>query len=154
VKILQQLQKTSTYYLKDICALWESWISPLPSPSGVAEFKISKSQAKDGWNFIYNLTIIAISESTKETNDTVWYLQKFIHEWRVHATEDELNNYMIYGVGMYLQHYKKLVNEKAETPINSARVKMLEVAVKTGLSLLLQFLAEEFKVNCVYKYEI
>ena len=72
----------------------------------------------------------------------------------MHATEDELNNYMIKGVGMYLQHYKKLVNEKAETPINSARVKMLEVAVKTGLSLLLQFLAEEFKVNCVYKYEI
>ena len=147
MELLQELQKTFTYYLKDICRLWESWISAPSLPLGVSAFKIEGSQARHAWAFILKLTNIAINESLQEANDTVFFLRAFIQSWRVHANDKELNECILNGAGMYLQHYSKLVAEKSSKESDGKRVKTLEVAVKTGLSLLNQFLDEELKMH-------
>jgi hypothetical protein len=139
---MQKLQETFNYFLKDICSLWDSWISPKRGGG----FQISAAQARHGWKFIFNLTKIAINESTQEANDTVYYLKSLIHAWRLEATTEELDNCVENGAGMYLNLYSKLIAAK-DSNQEAWRVKILEVAVKTGMSLLKQLLEEELNLH-------
>ena len=138
MKFIQKMQKNFSYFLKDICSLWESWT--LPKYSATARgFKISEGQGRHGWAFIHSLTSIAINESSQEANDNIFYLRSLIRAWRWEAKTGELDDCVLEGFGKYMAYYKTLQKAKAEKE-DSSKVKILEVAVKTGLSLLLQFL--------------
>jgi hypothetical protein len=145
VKFIQKMQKNFSYFLKDICSLWEAWI--LPKYSATARgFKISEGQGRHGWAFINSLTSIAINESSQEANDNIFYVRSLIRAWRWEAKAGELDDCVLKGFGKYLAYYKTLQKAKAEKE-DSSKVKILEVAVKTGLSLLLQFLEQDLSLH-------
>lgn len=145
MKFIQKMQKNFSYFLKDICSLWESWI--LPKYSATARgFKISEGQGRHGWAFINSLTSIAINESSQEANDNIFYLRSLIRAWRWEAKTGELDDCVLKGFGKYLAYYNKLQKAKAEKE-DSSKVKILEVAVRTGLSLLLQFLEQDLTLH-------
>jgi len=81
-EVLKLRQTTFTSFLKGICSLWCSWISPPPTSEGVRGFEISEPQARQGWRFIMSLAPIVINHSSQVTNDNLYYLKELISGWR------------------------------------------------------------------------
>ncbi len=90
-KTLTLRQTTFTSFLKGICSLWCSWISPLPTSAGVRCCEISEPQARQGWRFIISLAPIVINQSAEVTNDNLYYLKELISGWRRKAKTVELD---------------------------------------------------------------
>jgi hypothetical protein len=90
-EVLKLRQTTFTSFLKGICSLWCSWISPLPTSGGVRGFEISEPQARQGWRFIISLAPIVINHSSQVTNDNLYYLKELISGWRRKAKTVELD---------------------------------------------------------------
>ena len=102
--------------------------------------KLEAEQVRHGWAFIGSLMQIAINESSQEANDNIFYLRFLIRAWRWEAKTPQLDICVKNGaLGMYIRVYPLLIKAKTEKA-DSSKVKTLEVAVKTGLSLLKQFL--------------
>jgi hypothetical protein len=90
-EVLKLRQTTFTSFLKGICSLWCSWISPPPTSEGVRGFEISEPQARQGWRFIMSLAPIVINHSSQVTNDNLYYLKELISGWRRKAKTVELD---------------------------------------------------------------
>ncbi len=87
-EVLKLRQTTCTSFLKDICSLWCSWISPPLTSGGVRGFEISEPQARQGWRFIIRLAPIVINQSSEVMDDNLSYL---ISAWRRKARTVELD---------------------------------------------------------------